>query len=151
MINGICRIVEHYTMLAVHHLLHGVDSLVNHTLVESDASHSTPSLTLDKDLTLLILIRANLIGIKVGNAIFGGILTTGVKSAAELCILLTRNDKEAGNHERLSLRALTVVLSSLETLVGIPRETVEIETVVPVGTTDERKCVRTKIVGDMLH
>src|SRR5574344_971651 len=131
MIDGICRIVEHYTMLAVHHLLHGVDSLVNHTLVESDASHSTPSLTLDEYLTLLVLIRTNLVaievvgteipftvptvllhslihtvnclfhcvslGIEVGNTIFCGILTTGGKSAAELNIFLTCDDKESGN------------------------------------------------------
>ena len=90
-------------------------------------------------------------GIEVGNTIFCGILTTGSKSAAELNIFLTCDDKESGNHERLSLRALTIVLGGLEALIGIPREAIEVETVIPVGTTNERKCVRTKIVGDMLH
>src|SRR5574344_163238 len=173
MINGICGTVEDKTMFTIHHLLHGVDSLVNHTLVESDASHSTPSLTLDEYLTLLILIRTNLIaievvgaeipftvptvllhslvhtvdclvhsvslGIEISNTIFCCILTTVGKSATELNIFLTCDDEESGNHKRFCLSALTIVLGGLETLVGIPREAVEVETVIPVGTTYEGK------------
>ena len=70
--------------------------------------------------TVNCLFHCVSLGIEVGNTIFCGILATGSKSAAELNIFLTCDDKESGNHERLSLSALTIVLGGLEALVGIP-------------------------------
>ena len=101
--------------------------------------------------TVNCLFHCVSLGIEVGNTIFCGILATGGKSAAELNIFLTCDDKESGNHERLSLRALTIVLGGLEALIGIPREAIEVETVIPVGTTNERQCMGTEVVGDMFH
>ena len=65
MIYGIGRIVEHNAMLAIHHLLHRVDGLIYHTLVESDASHGTPALALDEDLSFLVLLGTYFIAVEV--------------------------------------------------------------------------------------
>lgn len=55
---------------------------------------------------------------------------------AERHIVLACNDKESGYHQALCLGAFSLVLCCLETLVRIPREAVEVEAVVPVGTSD---------------
>ena len=53
--------VEHNAMLAVHIFLYGVQSFVHHTLFFANACHGAPALALDEDLTLLILLRTNLV------------------------------------------------------------------------------------------
>ena len=70
---------------------------------------------------------------------------------AERHIVLACNDEESGNHQALCLGAFSLVLCCLETLVRIPREAVEVEAVVPVGTSDEWQLVRTEVVDDMVH
>ena len=65
MIDSVCRIVEHDAVFAVHHLLHGVDSLIHHSLFESDAGHRTPSLALDEYLSLFVLFRADFVAVEV--------------------------------------------------------------------------------------
>ena len=70
---------------------------------------------------------------------------------AKFHILFARQYEETGYHQRFSLRALAVVFGSLERLVGIPRETVQVQTIVPVGTTDERQHVWTEILNDVIE
>ena len=70
---------------------------------------------------------------------------------AEGDVVLASDDEEACDHETLGLGALGDVLCGLKALVGIPREAVEVETVVPVCTSDERQHVRTEVVDDVIH
>ena len=70
---------------------------------------------------------------------------------AKFHIVAAGDHEEAGYHHRLGLRALALVLGGLETFVGIPRETVQVEAVVPVGTSDEWKAVRTEVLDDVIE
>ena len=66
-------------------------------------------------------------------------------------VVLTCDDEQTCNHQALCLGALAHVLSGLETLVGVPREAVEVQAVVPVGTAYQWQHVRTKILDDVVH
>ena len=71
--------------------------------------------------------------------------------AAQLDILPAAEDEQSGYHKRLGFRALCLVLSRLERLVGVPREAVEVQTVVPVSAADKRKRMRTEILHDVVE
>ena len=66
-------------------------------------------------------------------------------------IVLARDDEQSGNHEALGLGALADVLGGLERLVGVPREAVEVQAVVPVGTANERQGVWAEVLDDVVH
>ena len=70
---------------------------------------------------------------------------------AEGDIVLAGDNEETCNHQALGLGALGDVLGGLEALVGIPREAVQVQTVVPVCTSDERQHVGTEVVDDVIH
>jgi len=69
----------------------------------------------------------------------------------ECHIVLAGDYEETCDHQALSLRAFRHVLGGLEALIRIPREAVQVQTVVPVGTTNQRQHVRTKVVDDMIR
>ena len=54
------------------------------------------------------------------DAIFLSVLSLACKLSAKVDIFFSGNDKQAGNHERLSLAAFALVFGGLEALVGIP-------------------------------
>ena len=153
------RIVEHHTVFALEVLLAGVEALGHHAVLGTNLCHRTPALALDEDLGLLALVGTNLTAIEVVGteipltipAMFLHSLNHRIDSLlhtlcflglakflAESDIVLASDDEETCNHETLSLRTLRDVLRGLETLVGIPREAVQVQTVVPVGATNER-------------
>ena len=70
---------------------------------------------------------------------------------AKFHVLFAGEHEKAGNHQTLGLRALALVLGGLETLVGIPRKAVQVQTVVPVGTTDEWQHVGTEVLNHMVE
>ena len=70
---------------------------------------------------------------------------------AESNVVLACYNKQTCNHQTLCLAAFTLILCSLETLVWIPGEAVEVETVVPVSSSDEWQLVRTEIIDDVIH
>ena len=128
-------------MLAVQILLTGIQSLVNHTILQSDTGHGTEALTLDKDFAFFALVRTNLIAVEVVGAQIPLAIPTmllhginhGINAAlstlgflvlfdfvAKFHILFARQDEQTGNHQTFGLRPLAVVLSSLEALVRIP-------------------------------
>ena len=55
-------------MLAVQILLTRIQSLVKHTILQSNTSHGAEALTLDKDFAFLALVRTNLIAVEVVGA-----------------------------------------------------------------------------------
>ena len=71
--------------------------------------------------------------------------------AAQLHIIAAAEHKQACNHKRLRLGTFSLVLSGLEGLVRIPGETVQVQTVIPVCTTDQRQHVRTQIIHHMIE
>ena len=73
------------------------------------------------------------------------------KLLAEGYIVLAGYYEQAGNHQAFSLAAFALVLGGLETLVRIPGEAVQVQTVVPVGSADERQLVWTQVVDNMVH
>ena len=79
------------------------------------------------------------------------ILNLLCKCLAEGYVVFAGDYEEAGNHEALSLGALGDVLCGLEALVGIHREAVQVEAVVPVGTAYEWQGMRAEVVDDVIH
>ena len=73
------------------------------------------------------------------------------KLLAEGDVILAGNNKQSGNHQALSLAAFALVLGGLEALVRVPGEAVQVQTVVPVGSADEWKLMRTQVVDNMVH
>ena len=71
--------------------------------------------------------------------------------AAQLYVVFACHDKKSCYHQRFRLRAFRIILRSLETLIGIPREAIEVQAVIPVGTTDKRQGMRTEIFHDMIE
>ena len=59
-------------------------------------------------------------------------------------------DEQSCNHKTLRLRADDSVFRSLEGLVRIGRETVEVEAIIPIGSSDKRQPVRSEVVDDMV-
>ena len=159
------RIIQNYTLLSIKHFLYTVKCLVAHSTVGSDAGHRTPALALDEYFRLVILLRAHFPTKVVVSpqepfpvpAIFlhgllhrlnpgqhlGRILSNAVQ---QLCKVLSHNHIESGNHKRLSLGTFRLVLCCLERFVRVIREAVQVQAVVPVGTTDKWQSVRAEIV-----
>ncbi len=164
--------IQHNAVLAVKVLLHGVERLLDKSVLKAYAGHGTPSLTLDKYLALLVFVTADLVAVIIVGAkkplavpsvlpdsLLHGIdtclraigLVIKSETATELHILLTVNDKLAGYHERLGLAALSLVLGCLKRLIRIVGEAVQVKTVVPVGTTNKRQSVRSEIIHNMVE
>src|SRR5690554_6772068 len=106
-------------MLAVEPLLHRVECLRGHPLLQADAGHAAPAVGLDKDLPFFVLFRADFITeIVVGTQeplpvpamLLHGLhhpihmgedtvsLLSLADSPAELCIVATADHKETGDH-----------------------------------------------------
>ena len=165
-------VVEHDAMLTLHAFLHRVERFVAQSFLQADAGHGAPALTLDEDLAFAVLVTTNLVTVEVVGAkepvtipaeFLHGLthVVDCLVHALSLCglsemtaeggIVASRDDEQSGDHQALSLRALTVVLRGLEALVRIPGEAVEVQTVVPVGTPDERQAVWAEVVEDMIE
>ena len=159
-------------MLALEVLLARVERLGYHAFLGADLRHRTPALRLDEDLGFLALVRADLTAIEVVGAqiplavpavllhsldhrvdslLHALCLFSLANLLAEGDIVLACDDEKTCNHEALGLGALRDVLCGLERLVRIPREAVEVEAVVPVGTSDEWQHVRTEVLDDVIH
>ena len=172
MISGEGGVVEHDAVFAVEAFFYRVERFVHQALFQSDARHRAPALTFDEDFSFLVLVATNLVAEEVvctqepltvpsillysfGHGISRFLHSLGLvflaDFLAECYIVLGGDNEEAGNHQRLSLRTFALVLCGLETLVRIPREAVQIEAVVPVGTADERQPVRTKILDNVIE
>ena len=127
---------------------------------------------LDEDLGLLALVGTDLTTIEVvgteipltipamflhsldhriDSLLHAGSLVGLTDLLTEGHIVLTSDYEETCNHQRLCLGALRHILSGLEALIGIPGEAVQVQTVVPVGTTNQRQHVRTEVLDDMIH
>ena len=151
-------------MFAIEMLLAGVERLFRHTFRFADLGHAAPALRLDEDLRLVVLLRADgtseeIIGTEIPFAVPTVLLhrlfhrrdmlrralrlVFLAEIQTELGIVLAAHTEESGDHQRLRLRALRLVLGRLERLVRIVREAVEVEAVIPVRAADERQLVGT--------
>ncbi len=171
-IGRVSRPVKNHAVLAVQQSCSAVKSLLGQALLRTDTRHSTPSLALDEDLAFSVFVGADLVTIIIVRAqvplavpaklldglthgidmLLGAVgLARQVACAAKLHILASAEHEQAGNHQRFSLTALGLVARGLERLVGIAGETVEIQTIVPVGTSDKRQPVRTEVLHYMVE
>ena len=73
------------------------------------------------------------------------------QAPAQLCVVVSADHELAGYHQRLGFAALGLVLRSLERLVRVVGEAVEVEAVVPVGAAYERESVRPQVVQDVVE
>ena len=166
------RIVQYDTMFAIQTLFHRVERLFYHTLFQSNTGHGTPSLTFDKDLSLFVLFRTHFVSkivvctevpiaipamllhgfyhsIDISCSTFG--LIKFAHFATQFHIITSAHHKQACNHQRFGLRALCFVFGCLERFVWIPREAVQVQAVVPVGTANQWQHVRSQIFNNMIE
>ena len=73
------------------------------------------------------------------------------KLLAQSHIILAGNHEQTGYHQTLCLASFALVFGGLETLVRVPGEAVQVQTVVPVGSSDEWQLVWTQVVDNMVH
>ena len=67
-VGGVGRVVKHNTVIAIHHSLNRVDSLVAKSFLKTYSRHGTPALALDEYLAFLVLVRSNLVAVEIVGA-----------------------------------------------------------------------------------
>ena len=166
------RVVQHDAVLAVQAFLHRVQCLLHQSFLQSDARHGAPALRFDEDLSFLVLLRAYLVaGEVVGTQVpvavpamllhgFHHLVHAGLGAvgffrlaqfAAQLHVVASAHDEQAGNHQRFGLRAFRLVLRGLERFVRVPREAVQVQAVVPVRPADEGQPVWTEVLHHVVE
>ena len=88
---------------------------------------------------------------KSGDSAFMAVRGFLGKLLAQRHVVLSGYYEESGYHQTLCLASFALVFGGLETLVRVPGEAVQVQTVVPVGSADEWKLMRTQVIDNMVH
>ena len=164
----VSRLQQHNAEFAVEPFLDALERFFGFACFPADPGHDTHSLRLDEDLPLGAVLTADgraervvgsaepcAVPARVQHRFFHRIRRSGclcrfrvqTEMAADIGVSPAVFDKHSGDEHGLRDRAFAGA-GDLEALAGVGGEAVEIQTVVPVGSADERQSVRAEVCAD---